>query len=85
MNPFHEISEEIDRFCERNMRVPDFVLVGEREWARMEQWADTCPLGIYVLKVKTGRFFVSAICGKVEAKRHPTYYSMIAPVLEEMP
>lgn len=83
MNIFNEISVEIDRFYERNMRAPDFVLVGLREWTRLEQRAGACPLALQMTTPQT--FFVWGYCGKIEVKRHPTYYSMIAPVLEEMP
>jgi hypothetical protein len=79
MNPFEEISVEIDRFYERNMRPPGFVLVGRREWTRMEQLAGSIYGG------SSQFFFVHTNNGKFEVKRHPTYYSMIAPVLERMP
>jgi len=69
-------------FYERNMRAPDFVLVGLMEWTRMEQWAGSFPLSE---ALASGQFFVWTGSGKVEVRRHPTYYSMIAPVLEKMP
>lgn len=79
MNPFHEISAEIDRFYERIGRAPTFVLVGLMEWSSMEQHAEKFP------GVEDVRWFVGSPLGKIEVKRHPTYYSMIAPILEKMP
>ncbi len=77
MNPFRQIAEEVDRFHERTMRAPDFVIVGLREWIQMERLAAT--------KDDLGTFFVHTVSGKIPIRRHPIYYSMIAPVLEWMP
>jgi hypothetical protein len=77
MDPCNDIAEAIDRFYERTMHWPDFVLVGLREWARLQQ--------VHSFGRPFARFSVFAACGAIPVRRHPTYYSMIAPVLEEMP
>jgi hypothetical protein len=94
MNPFHVISDAVDSFYEQSMMAPDFVLVGLREWTRLEQhfvlvglreWTRLeqhfDPLGP---ESWTG-LYVHTACGRIEVKCHPTYYSMIAPVVERMP